>query len=68
MVPFLATPFPTHAGLTMQKASLGGKRVSQRAGAARAARGRVVSCSASKVKKVVLAYSGGECCLRAYQL
>lgn len=44
----------------MQKATLGGTRVAQRAGTARAARARVVSCSASKVNKVVLAYSGGE--------
>lgn len=44
----------------MQKAALGGTRVAQRAGTARASRARVVSCSASKVNKVVLAYSGGE--------
>ncbi|PRW58065.1 Argininosuccinate synthase isoform A [Chlorella sorokiniana] len=47
-------------GVTTQKAALGGSRVACRpARAARAAAPRTVSVQASKVKKVVLAYSGG---------
>ncbi|KAL4858327.1 Argininosuccinate synthase [Chlorella vulgaris] len=51
------------SGVATQKAVLGGGRVQARAPVARASRPRVVACRAAglsgKVKKVVLAYSGG---------
>ena len=50
------------AGVTVQKAALGGARVAPRSAPARASRARDVACSAGlsgKVNKVVLAYSGG---------
>lgn len=51
------------AGVATQKAVLGGGRVQARTPVARASRPRVVACRAAglsgKVKKVVLAYSGG---------